>query len=70
MLAISTLPAMPRQKPSEDVKKHNAGTRLTDAAMTELEQIAMAEDRTISYLIERAVREYLDNRRKAKHKSK
>ena len=70
MFAIATLPVMPREKFPEDAKKIAAATRLKPAVMEELERICADEDRTISYLIEKAVVEWLDNRRKAKHKSK
>lgn len=39
-------------------------TRITPAELQQLEQIARREDRTVASIIRRAVRRYLDDKRK------
>ena len=60
---VITLPAMPRKPVPPSEKKIAAGTRLDPQLFAELDALAKTEDRTMSYLIEKAVRQFLEGLR-------
>jgi hypothetical protein len=50
---------MSKQKPADDKKAVTISARVTAAEFAELEQRAADDDRTVSYLVAKAVREWL-----------
>lgn len=61
MLAtLPTLSDMPRKPTPEADKKVPIGARVDPHALSALAELARADDRTLSYMIEKAIREYVE----------
>jgi predicted transcriptional regulator len=65
-MTTCTLLAMPTRKPTEEKKSATVSTRVAATELAELEQMAQADDRTVSYLIAKAIREFLERHASAK----
>jgi predicted transcriptional regulator len=51
---------MAKPKPDAEKKGATISARVTDAEFATLQQIAQDDDRTVSYIVAKAVREFLD----------
>lgn len=59
MSATATLPAMPRKPLAESEKKITIGSRVDPATFEAIERLAREDDRTISYVIEKLLKDAL-----------
>ena len=65
MLDALTLPAMPRKPMAISEKRTElAAARITKSLMQRLTAIATADDRTISYVVEKAIELFVDQHEK------
>lgn len=55
-----TLPAMPRKPLPPSEKKAALGARVDPALLAALQAMADEDDRTVSYMVEKAVREFIE----------
>lgn len=53
MFAIATLPSMPRKPLDESQKKKPVASRVDPAIFDTIEEMALKDDRTTSYVIEK-----------------
>jgi predicted transcriptional regulator len=61
---LCTMPAMPRQKPEADKRSETVSARVSESEFAELQRIAEDDDRTVSYVAAKAIREFLERERK------
>jgi hypothetical protein len=64
MLTAVTLPDMPRKPAVENEKKLPVAARLAPSVLEAMQILADADERTLSFMIERAVREYVERHAK------
>lgn len=62
------LPTMPRKKTEEEKRSMTVSARITQAEYDELVRLSEEDDRTESYLVAKALREYLERHAKPKRK--
>jgi len=60
-----TLPVMPRKSLPESEKKVALGARVDPSLFVALAELASADERTLSFMVERAVREYVERHGKS-----
>jgi predicted transcriptional regulator len=60
------MPVMPRQKQEADKRSETVSARVSASEFAELQRIAEEDDRTVSYVAAKAIREFLERERAAK----
>lgn len=60
---VDILPAMPRKPLPPSDKKVGIAARIDPTLLSELQDAARADERTISFLVEKAIRQYLEGLR-------
>jgi predicted transcriptional regulator len=59
---------MSKRKAKDEKRDEYVAARITKSESDELERIAAAEDRTLSYVVAKAIREFLERRGALKRK--
>lgn len=62
MITLVTLPCMPRKPLSESEKRRGLGARILPSLIDRLQEMADADRRTLSFMVEDAIREYIERR--------
>ena len=60
---VDTLPVMPRKPVPASEKKVGIAARVDPALLAELEDIARADERTVSFMVEKAIRMLVESMR-------
>lgn len=60
LMPACTIPDMPKRNMPESEKKVAAGARFKPAVLAALQALADADQRTLSFMIEKAVNEYVE----------
>ena len=58
--SVVTFPCMPRKSLPPSEKRAPLGARVYPDLIESLQAIARADDRTLSYMVERAIREFVE----------
>lgn len=59
MLTVDTLSCMPRKPLTESEKKVGLAARIHPSLLKQLGELARADERTLSFMVDRAIRFYL-----------
>lgn len=62
MFTSAMLPTMPRKPLAESQKKAGLAARVDPTLIAALQVLADEDDRTLSYMVEKAIREYVEAR--------
>ena len=62
--ALVTLPAMPRKPLPQTEKRVPLGARILPSLLTALRELADEDRRTLSFMVEDSIREYVERRAK------
>jgi predicted transcriptional regulator len=60
---------MAKKKTAEVLKKVHVGARVSPDILAAMQVMADADDRTLSYMVEKAIREFVDRHKKGTHKA-
>jgi hypothetical protein len=65
---VFTLPVMPRKQLPESEKRVGVAARIYPSLIEALQELGREDDRTFSYMVERAIREYVERHGKRRPK--